>query len=466
MRSPAERVTPEMRATTPARDAGSRAPAQEQNAGGPALDGWRVALEWFLRALAAVSLIWLLVQAAARRPANVRETASAGALASALVRWSTVQAPSAVNADLDSAPPSASRDWLAALNGAGTRVSWHARSLVPIALAASPVADPVRITRLQMAAPPGTRVILRDGVGILDTVPVGALGGANILVPGIRGAVEAVASGASARATTPGAASLRRVLVLGQVGWESRFVVDALEERGWRVDAQLGLAPGSELRQGIASPIDTARYAAVVVTDSSATSLAGHLVAYVRSGGGLLVAGSAAAIPVLRDLVPGTTGTLMPSTPMDPGDSLAPAAMSRLALLPIAGLRPGAVPLEWRDHAVAVAARRVGPGRIVQSGYLDTWRWRMGSALGEGAHRTWWAGLVSAVASAPVAERRAGFTSDNAPAAALFAALGPMAANAAGKREPAGSRDQPWLFALIVAALIAEWASRRLRGAA
>jgi len=454
-----------MRAAIAPRDAGSRPPGHDRDAVGHAVRTWRVALEWLLHAVAAAALIWVVEQAAGRRPANVRERANTSTLAGTLVRWSTVEAPSAVTADLDSAPPPVSRDWLAALPGAGTRVSWNARSLLPLALVASPVADPARITRLRVASPPAARVILRDGAGILDTVRVGSGGGASILAREVRGAVEAVAPGASARAMTPGVASLRRVLVLGQVGWESRFVVDALEERGWQVDARLGLAPGSEMRQGTASPIDTARYAAVVVTDSSGAITAGRLVAYVRSGGGLVLAGSAAAIPVLRELVPGTTGTLVPSTPIGPGDSLASAAMRRLALLPISGLRSDAVPLELRDRAVAVAARRAGPGRIVQSGYLDTWRWRMGSASGERSHRDWWAGLVSAVAYAPVAVRPAGVGSDNAPAAALFGALGPMTANPAGPREPAGPRDQTWLFALIVAALLAEWASRRLRGA-
>lgn len=455
-----------MRAATPPRGVGSSAPDREWDVIGQAAGRWRVALEWLLHAVAAVSLIWVVLQTADGRPANARESADARTIASALVRWSTAEAPSAVSADLDSAPPPASRDWLAALPGAGTRISWHAGSLLPIALAASPVADPAGITRLRVAAPPATTVMVRDGTGILDTVPVGAQGGASILARGVRGAVDAIAPGASARASAPAALLLRHVLVLGQVGWESRFVVDALEERGWHVDAQLGLAPRSEMRQGAPSPIDTARYAAVVVTDSTAANAAGRLLAYVHSGGGLVLAGSAAAIPGLRDVVPGTTGPLVPSTPTDPDDSLAPAATRRLGLLPISGLRADAVPLETRDRDVAVAARRVGPGRVVQSGYLDTWRWRMGSASGEGAHRDWWAGLVSAVAYAPVVDQAACFGSDNAPAAALFNALGPMTANPAGPREPASSGDRAWLFALIVVALLAEWASRRFRGAA
>ncbi len=455
-----------MRAAMPSRDERSSAPGHEWNVIGPSARGWRVALEWLLHAVAALSLIWVLLHAAGGRPANARERADARTLTGALVRWSTAEAPSAVSADLDSAPPPASRDWLAALPGAGTRVSWHARSSLPIALVASPVADPAGMTRLRVAAPPATKIMVRDGAGVLDTVLVGAQGGASLLARGVRGAVEAVAPGTSARASAPTPLSLRHVLVLGQAGWESRFVVDALEERGWRVDARVGLAPRSEMRLGSPSPIDTGRYAAVVVTDSTAANAAGPLVAYIHSGGGLVLAGSAAAIPGLRDVVPGTTAPLVPSTPMDPGDSLAPAAMRRLGLLPISALRPGAVPLEMRDRDVAVAARRAGPGRVVQSGYLDTWRWRMGSASGEGAHRDWWAGLVSAVAYAPAAGRPAGLGSDNAPAAALVNALGPMTANPAGPHESAGPGDRTWLFALIVVALLAEWASRRLRGAA
>jgi hypothetical protein len=459
-------MTPETRAARPPRDAGSRAPGQGRDGEAQVASGWRVAVEWLLHGLAAVSLMWVLLQAAGLPRANVRARADASTLPGALVRWSTVEAPSAVNADFDSALPSLPRDWLAALPGAGTRVSWHARSLLPIALAASPVADPASITRVRVAAPPATSVALRDGAGVLDTVRVGAGGGATILVRGVRGPVDAVAPGASARATAPGVLALRRVLVLGQTGWESRFVVDALEERGWHVDAQLGLAPHSEMRQGGASPLDTARYAAVIVTDSSPLNAAGRVVAYVHSGGGLVLAGSAAAIPALRELLPGTPGASVPSTPMDPGDSLAPAAMRRLGLRPISSLRADALPLGMRDHAVAVAARRVGPGRVVQSGYADTWRWRMQSAPGEGAHRDWWAGLVGAVAYAPVASQPADLGSDNAPAAALFDALGPMTANPANPHEPASPRDRAWLFALTVAALLAEWASRRLRGAA
>lgn len=434
-----------------------------------AVSSGRIALEWALHALAAAMLLWVLVQSAGPRRASGRESADPASLPAALVRWSTVAAPPAVDAETGPALAPATRDWLAALAGAATRVSWHARGLLPIALVAGPVADPAGVTRLLLAASPGAMMTLRDGAGVLDTVTVGAAGGASITTRGIQGAVGAEAAHTTASAVVTGLLVLRHVLVLGQAGWESRFVVDALEERGWHVDTRLSLAPHSDMRQGATGPIDTARYAAVVVTDSSGIAAASHLAEYVLSGGGLVLAGSAAAMPAIRDLAPGTPGALVPPAPMGPGDSLQTAAKRRLGLLPIIGLRSDAVTLEMRDRAVAVAARRAGDGRVVQSGYLDSWRWRMATTLGEGAHRDWWAGLVSAVAYAPL-ERVAsaslpGHGSDNAPAATAIDALGPMTLVLAGPHGPAGSDARAWFFAAIVLALLAEWASRRLRGA-
>jgi hypothetical protein len=430
----------------------------------------RIALEWTLHAVAAAVLLWVLVQSVGGKPASGREGADPATLPSALVRWSTVAAPPAVDAEVGLPLLPATRDWLAALPGAATRVSWHARALPEIALAVSPVPDPAGVTRLRLAASPGVVVTLRDRGGVLDTVTVGAAAGASITTRGIQGVVDAEAAHTTASAYVTAPLVLRHVLVLGQVGWESRFVVDALEERGWRVDTRLSLAPHSDMRQGATEPLDTAHYAAVVVTDSSGVTAASRLVAYVRSGGGLVLAGTAAAMPAIRDLAPGTPGVLVPGTAMGPGDSVAAAAKGRLALLPVAGLRSDAVPLEMRDRAVAVAARRVGEGRVVQSGYLDTWRWRMATTRGEGAQRDWWAGLVGAVAYAPrqhappalpVARR----AQDNVPAAAAIDALGPMTPVLAGPSGPAGSGGRTWLFAVIVIALLAEWASRRFRGA-
>jgi hypothetical protein len=114
----------------------------------------------------------------------------------------------------------------------------------------------------------------------------------------------------------------------------------------------------------------------------------------------------------------------------------------------------------------------------VQAGYTDSWRWRMeGGEDGPVAHRAWWSGLVTAVARAPAVrpaacESRAcpdGARADPAPYAALVATLGPASAPAAraAARGPApAGRLSGWLvFLSIVTLLVAEWASRRARGA-
>ena len=128
--------------------------------------------------------------------------------------------------------------------------------------------------------------------------------------------------------------------------------------------------------------------------------------------------------------------------------------------------------LESRGNAGAVAARRVGAGRVVQSGYDETWRWRMaGGDEAASAHREWWSRLVSAVAYAPLVQRTstgdvALGTIDETPLASLIDALGSATTLTAGLApETDGTAPTRVLFALVVASLLLEWASRRLRGA-
>jgi hypothetical protein len=134
----------------------------------------------------------------------------------------------------------------------------------------------------------------------------------------------------------------------------------------------------------------------------------------------------------------------------------------------VASLRPDAVALESRDANVMVAARRVDAGRVVQVGYDETWRWRMGGGdEAAAAHREWWSRLVAAVAYAPLVPRSSvAATVDEMPLASLVDALGPatpLDASLAPRRDT--SRITWILFALVLASLLAEWTSRRLRGA-
>jgi hypothetical protein len=103
----------------------------------------------------------------------------------------------------------------------------------------------------------------------------------------------------------------------------------------------------------------------------------------------------------------------------------------------------------------------VAKGNVVQIGYDDTWRLRMDSAHGPARHRDWWAAMVAAVAYAPQITIGGRSNEDPAPVAATIDRLGPpaLAGHTTGGPEP-------WiLFSVIAAALMAEWTSRRLRGA-
>jgi hypothetical protein len=134
----------------------------------------------------------------------------------------------------------------------------------------------------------------------------------------------------------------------------------------------------------------------------------------------------------------------------------------------VTSLASDAVALESRESAVTVAARRVDAGRVVQSGYDETWRWRMaGGDEAAAAHREWWSRLVAAVAYAPIVARPVASDAaiDETPLASLIDALGPASTfDAAAVPTRDGTRTTRSLFALVVGALLLEWASRRLRG--
>lgn len=203
------------------------------------------------------------------------------------------------------------------------------------------------------------------------------------------------------RATITDSLILRPILVLGSVNWESKFVVRSLEERGWRVDARLSIGPRRAVVQGAASPIDTGHYAAVLAMDSGARSEAAAIRRYAEAGGGVIIAGSAARY-------------------VDP-----------------------------IQNAVRVKDD-------------TTWRIRMDSVGGPARHRDLWAGLVAQLAYAPRVRVAAPLDDDPAPLAATVARLGPPT--------PRDQRSHRWpapeiWFAVLAAALLIDWGSRRLRGA-
>jgi len=287
-----------------------------------------------------------------------------------------------------------------------------------------------------------------DGVIAWRATPIGTV---SVSVPAMR-----------ATAAARDSLVMRPILVIGQAGWESRFVVTALEEAGWTVFARLGVAPDAVVRQGRPVSIDTASLSAVVVLDSLSPIDAAEVSRFVRQGGGVVASGAGVRHRALRTLLPGVDEV----SAGEVGGLLGAEPRSGLLTRTFVPGRD-AIPLERRGNEPSVIARRLGSGRVVAIGYDDTWRLRMipASESAPDVHRAWWSALVSGAALARPITRDVGIV-DEAPRAALINALGPSL--------PAGERRDPgslwpwnaWLAGLAALGLLAEWLSRRLRGVA
>jgi hypothetical protein len=422
----------------------------------------RRAFEGAAHVLALGLLLWLFLDALRGAAAGPAESLGVRTLPSALSRWSTVAAPERVHLTLDGDLGPTAVDWLAALNRAGTPVHWDAGRATPIAAVAEPMVDPGGGTRIRIGADGRATVTLTDRYGPLDSITAGRTG-ATFLARSGPTWISASTGMLAARATVADSLVLGRVLLLGQVGWESKFVAAALEERGWKVDARLHLSPKGNIFQGLPSKLDTSRYAVVMVLDSVTTESLAGLPAFVRSGGGAILTAAATRAPGLRGLARAMSAAAVAA--VEPFDTAGSAPRRSLGLVPIAEL-PGQVVLERQSGGTALAARRMERGRLLTVGYQDTWRWRM-SGAGDAveAHRTWWADLVGAVAHVGRIPRApSGASVDEAPFAHLVDRLGPASPASA----PAFVRHIPRgvIFGLMAGLVVLGWASRRLRGAA
>lgn len=425
-----------------------------------------------LRAVSIVLLAWLLWLSLERgRPDSVVSARSAS-LGSAVKDWSTSGiAPDRIAVQLDSTPSPMARDWLAALRGAGSEVSWSG-NLPAVAISIQRVASPRGGLTVFAAAPGASTIRLSDEVGPLDTADARS-GGARFSIPAATGVIEARSGGSRAEAAVPDSIRIRRVLVLGNAGWEAKFVIGALEEDGWDVDASMHVAPGVSVTQGSIAPIDTSRYSVVIALDASAASRASDIARYVATGGGLIISGAAASIDDFASVRAGTPGRV--EAPMALALEAGSTTLRSLAVVPVVGLKNDAIVLDRRGDVAVAAARRFVGGRVLQQGYLETWRWRMsGGEESVEEHRSWWTRAVASVAHARRGGvRQADYQSaamsaaspDDAPIARLTAALGAATPHSApGLASLATSISLWWLFAFLSFCLLAEWWSRRLRG--
>jgi hypothetical protein len=420
----------------------------------------RIGIERVLRVLTLLILAFAAWNATRPAPKTASEIADNAELRESLGRW-TAKPPPRVHLSLDVAPDRADREWLRALRGAGTPVTWQGDDIPALALEVAPTADPDGGMMIWIAAPAGSRTAVADAIAPIDTVV--ARGGAMMLAPATSGRLTSAVGAHTASASPRDSIRPRRVLVLGRATWEAKFVVLALEEAGWSVDARLNVAPDVAVVQGAPRAPDTARHAAVVVLDAPSASAAVAIARYVRTGGGAILAGASAAVPSLAPLAAGRTGSRVRSSSIVFAEDAPRHALTFLTILP----RTDGIVLEERDGRVTVAARRVDAGRVVQLGYDETWRWRLGGgAEALDAHRTWWSALVSSVAYRAVATVSRDTGDEDAPLAHLVDALG--APSPSVPSIPNGARWAPsplLLFAVVSALLLAELASRRLRGA-
>ena len=329
-------------------------------------------------------------------------------------------------------------------------------------------------TRVQTGGADSTAVLIADAAGPIDSTTL-LLSGAQSRTGPVQGTLRVggrMARGAAAPlfARAPQDA---RVLVLGEATWESRFLVAALEETGWTLDVAVSLSPRVTVTQGSAGVPSSQRHSVVVVLPGTPPSAIAVLPAFVRNGGGLVIIGAAARSAGLASLRAGSPGA---TTEGEVGAESGTDARHGLDLVPVAALAEGGVALERRDGNVAVAARRVGAGRVVQVGYENSWLWRMaGNDEAPVAHRRWWNAILSGVVplSAPISRVQLDAehdTVDAAPVAALARDLDVPVVHASRvttiSRSLVASLDPRWLLALAVLALVASWTLRRWGGLA
>jgi len=409
------------------------------------------------RVVAFALIGWLIGTSIFPAPRRVVERASSSDVLARLPSWTRTPSSAALHATLDAAPSPLGVAWLAALRHAGHVVTWNGAPPASVAVA-EPVIAPGGGVRVNVAAPANSRLILADVAGTIDSTRVTRDGlGAGFTVPLSLDSLSLHVDRQPLTVARPNDVAPRAVLVVGDAGWEAKFVAGALEERGWKVVTRFAVAPGVDVRATEQPRIDTASLAAIIAIDSSVGTLGAAVQRFVEQGGGLVLAGSSAGARSVSALAPGSVGPRVRRN-VAATDTI---GLGTTGYFPVAAVREDAIALERRGSGVTVAARRVGTGRVLQVGYDDSWRWRMAGASGsEAAHREWWSRVVSSVAYAPATVEGEPKSFD-APVVALFGRLGPPRPAPVTSR---GGVDSRLLLAIILTLLLVEWTSRRLRG--
>lgn len=334
-------------------------------------------------------------------------------------------APLALAVRSAEAPPGA--DEMEALAGVAERAPLLARlpertALLEVSAPRRPTAGRAAALPVRVRGLPGDTLLLRleDALGELDSLrlvlgPGGAGEAAFRLRPRRAGWAEWTVRGGGREARTGAWVSPARpprvLVAAGAPGWESRFVVRALEESGAAVELVQPLGRGLSVRQGPpAVPADAGalgRFDAVLVLEGAELDAPRRraLAAYAARGGGVLAVGSALrgvdlqlaaadgeSAEVAGDAIRWTLPAELAPLPAAEG--------VRSSLTPLGRLRAGAREAASSPAGGVLALRPLGRGRAAALGVTESWRWRMEAGRVE-EHREFWRSLVDWLASAP-----------------------------------------------------------------
>lgn len=272
--------------------------------------------------------------------------------------------------------------------------------------------------RVRAEAAESVTVRLSDETGVLDSVRVrtdgaGQAAAAFRVRPPRAGwrewTVEAGGRTAATGAWVDSAGPPRVLVRMGFPGWESKFVVRALEESGAVVETAKDLGRGLMVGQGgggAVTPERLARFDAAVVLDGAPVSEAERraLADWAARGGGVLVTGDRAGMPaigVVRDdgEATGVNGTGIRWT-APPEVATLPADRVASSAAPFDALAAGSALAAAATQGGILALRPLGRGRAAALALTETWRWRM-EAGRVAEHREFWRALVDWLASAP-----------------------------------------------------------------
>jgi hypothetical protein len=384
-----------------------------------------------------------------------------------------VTASDTMDVRLQSAPDGRARAALRALRSSGHALRLSSdHALIPVAVSAEAEWRASGGSHVQAVGVDSVAAVISDAAGVIDSTMFAHTGLQSRTGP-VQGVlhVDAQSVRAAVAPLFAGSPQTARVLVLGNATWESRFLITALEESGWPVDAAVSLSPKVTVAQGPTRVPNRDRHSIVVVLPGTSASAMAALPEFVRRGGGLVIVGAAARSGALSSLRAGTPGGTLAG---EVGAESGTEPRHALDLIPIAELADGGVTLELRDSRITIAARRVGAGRVVQVGYDNSWLWRMGGNDDSPiAHRRWWTAILSGVVpqTAPASTMRLDPEHDTlsaAPIAALARDVGLPVVRASSvdtlSQSFIASLNPRWLLWLAVLSLVMSWMLRRWRG--